>query len=680
MNSIVVISASKFLRLFNLQSLADNILAFALLFCSQVILTELILGLLSALTISSLVILNSLICLVAIFFIRKRLFFDGLRFSFKTDSLSNKIIVFAVSCIVGFGMVKIFVNLVNPPFGWDSINYHFTFPVEWIKHANLVNPITINDDPSPTYFPMNGSLWFLWLIFPFKDVFLADLGQLPFFILCLIATYSIARKIGINKDYAFLCAALFVMIPNFFKQLEIAYVDIMLAAFFLIATNFLLLLNEHFSLENALIAAVGFGLFLGTKTIAIPFGAILFIFFLLVVVRQNNYKKVVFCSISSCVIFILLGGFSYIRNFFLTGNLLYPANIRIFGKMIMKGVLDISYYKAHYVPRDYSLEKLLFHEGLGLQTIILVLPALFLALPISLLKNKSKTNIVFVYLLIMPLLLYLAFRYVIPLAASRYLYSALGIGLVIAFLSLQVLKTNRRVVYGLTLICIIFSLPELVRKSQLVYSFLLTGLIFGLTFMNFKKLRLGRGTKLAIFSFSAFLFILGLGFLQKDYLRNEFGRYIKPVMAKAPFWPDAARAWLWLNNHTESSRIAYVGRPVPFPLYGRRFKNEVYYVSVNKGKPYLHAYPKGRYQRKKEYITLHRNLEEPGNYREYADYSVWLSNLLRHNTDYLFVYSLHQTKEIEFPMEDKWALANPAKFAPVFTNETIHIYKIVGSR
>ena len=41
-----------------------------------------------------------------------------------------------------------------------------------------------------------------------------------------------------------------------------------------------------------------------------------------------------------------------------------------------------------------------------------------------------------------------------------------------------------------------------------------------------------------------------------------------------------------------------------------------------------------------------------------------------------FIYSLHQTKETVFPLEDNWAMENADKFKPVFSNDTVKIYKI----
>ena len=675
-NCIVAVSANNLLKLFFSRSLADKILIFALIFCAQVIITELALGILDILTLNNLIFLNLIILLLILLFTDKHLPQGEAALFGEPGLLSNNIIVFALSCIIGFALVKVFVNLINPPLGWDSINYHFTFPVEWLKNANLLNPIVVNCDPSPPYYPINGSLIFLWLIFPFKNVFLADIGQLPFFILCFISVFSLAQKIGLTKENSFLSAALFVLIPNFFKQLEIAYVDIIVCAFFLMGVNFLFLLKQEFSLKNLLLAAATLGLLLGTKTIAAPFTAVLFGLFLLILLAQKSCKRKVSYLLLCSVVIALFGGFSYIRNFILTGNFLYPANFYIFGKKIFKGVLDISYYRANFLPWDSSLQKLLFHEGLGAQAIILILPALFLSIPFTLIKNRRRLNPVFFYFLLMPLVLYSIYHFVIPMSGSRYIYSVLALGLVIAFYSMEELKINKKFIYLVSAICIIASLSELTRKAQIFYSFLATGIIFaGIIYFN--KIHLGKRLRLIFYwSFGVLLFFL-LGLAQNDYTKHEFQRYIKPVMAKPVFWPDACLAWAWLNEHTaRASRIAYLGRPVPFPLYGTDFKNDVYYVPVNKGGRYLYDYPNGHYQRQKDYSTLHKNLREPGNYRENADYQAWLANLLERNTDYLFIYSLHQTKDIEFPIEEGWAKGNPDRFNLVFSNPTIRIYGI----
>jgi hypothetical protein len=577
-----------------------------------------------------------------------------------------------VVVIVVFASIKIIVNLINPPFGWDNLNYHFTFPVEWLKHGNLENPITISDDPSPSYYPINGSLFYLWLLLPLRNVFLADLGQIPFFVLTFLATYNISRKLGLTRQLSFYAAALFFIIPNFFKQLSIAYVDVMIAALFLVSLNYLFLLNKEFSFRNTLLYSMSLGLFLGVKTVALPYAALLFFPFIFLCCR--NFKKY-YLFIIALLVIIILGGFSYIKNFIDTANPFYPLDFKLFGKTVFRGVIDNNTYRAHFKTEDYSLVKLLFHEGLGLQSLIFILPSVFLVLPIIWIKKRKTPDLNSTYFFLLPFLVYFMYRYIIPFANTRYLYPVLGTGIITGFYTIQILNIPWRIVNILVIICAIASMSELAKRQELIVSITLTFLLFYLASPLLKYIK----QKLTIKHLYIFLFLIFVIFilLEKDYIRNEYPRYTKMVKYSG-FWPEATMAWDWLNRNTKNNNIAYVGRPVPFPLYGTNFKNNVYYVSVNKIEPAkVHYFPNSYYRWGYDFLELHKNLEAEGNYRSQANYTIWLNNLMRRNTDYLFIYSLHQTKDIQFPLEDMWAKNNPDKFTLVFINRTIHIYKII---
>jgi hypothetical protein len=297
---------------------------------------------------------------------------------------------------------------------------------------------------------------------------------------------------------------------------------------------------------------------------------------------------------------------------------------------------------------------------------------MLLALPLTLIKKKRPLDFNFAYFLILPILIYLVFRYLIPLPNTRYLYNLLGIGMLIGIYLARILKIPQRVIISLVVISALASLPELAKRQELAASVLVTVILFLLLPFLLRKPN--------FILYFMIIMILSLPLWEKDYLRNEYPRYVKMVKYSG-FWPDATRAWNWLNTNTTGNNVAYVGRPVPFPLYGSNFKNNVYYVSVNKTQPAkLHYFPNSHYQWGYDFLSLHKNLEAKGNYRGDADYDIWVHNLSKLNTDYLFVYSLHQTKETLFPMEDGWAKSHPEKFVPVFGNETIHVYKIAGSR
>jgi hypothetical protein len=295
-----------------------------------------------------------------------------------------------------------------------------------------------------------------------------------------------------------------------------------------------------------------------------------------------------------------------------------------------------------------------------------------LALPITFIKKRKALDFNLGYFLILPIMIYLTFRYLIPLANTRYIYNLLGVGILCGFYALAVLNIPERLLSTLVIICALSSIPELAKRQELIAAIVLTFCLLFLLPRLIKRFR---------FIILVLILIVGSSMLlEKYYTKNEFSRYIKMVKYSG-FWPEATKAWAWLNQNTAGSHIAYAGRPVPFPLYGTNFKNNVYYVSVNKTEPAkLHYFPRSYYRWDDDFLNLHRNLEADGNYRSRADYLVWWNNLLKRNTNYLFIYSLHQTKNIEFPLEDKWAIDNPGRFVPVFTNETIHIYRVVGKK
>jgi len=680
-NSLALLSTYLvFKKYFNLSGIIDSMLAFFILFYAQIIFILTLLGSLSLLTLNNIILFEFVLLLSAILTTKTNSFLrlKGVKKNklnvFSFIHKLSKTEIFCLSIILGFAIVKIIINLVNPPFGWDDLNYHFTFPVEWLKQGNLETPPVVFCDPSPTYYPINGSLFFLWFMLPLKSVFIADLGQLPFFVIAFLAVYSLGRKLSLSQEYALYAASIFTLVPNYFKQLEIAYIDVMVAALLLSALNFLFRLYRDGSLKDAVLYSLCLGLMLGVKTTALPYALLLFIPFLYFCLSRFKLNKMPLLFLVSSLLIVLTGGFSYIRNFVQTGNPLYPLNFTLFNTVILRGVIDGCVYRAHFLADDYNLGKILFSEGLGGQTIVFFLPAVFLGLPLAIIKNRKGLNFNLAYFMILPFLLILAYRFVIPLANLRYLYALLGITSVIAFYAVDSLRLPKKILKILIVLCVLGSIAELANHGELVISLAVSLLLFFILPFILKGITYRRSTR-----YVAFVVLIGfisLLFLQKDYMRNEYPRYLKMVKYSG-FWPEAAEAWVWLNQNTTGDNIAYAGRPVPFPLYGSGFKNRVYYVSVNKAEPSkLHYYPGSRYVWGYDGESVHRTFAEEMNYRGRPAYDTWLGNLLKRKTGYLFIYSLHQIKAIEFPLEDEWANSHPDIFDLVFTNSIVHIYRI----
>ncbi|MEW6102072.1 MAG: hypothetical protein AB1481_07280, partial [Candidatus Omnitrophota bacterium] len=254
--------------------------------------------------------------------------------------------------------------------------------------------------------------------------------------------------------------------------------------------------------------------------------------------------------------------------------------------------------------------------------------------------------------------------------------AALAIGMILAFYLAQEFKVPQKVLFTMIIACVLGSISELAKRQELVFSLIFTFVLFVIGILYGKRITPVLFSRKMLILLSAIAFT-AVAALEPWYTENEFSRYPKTVKYSG-FWPEATEAWEWLNLETAANNIAYVGRPVPLPLYGSKFKNNVYYVSVNSQEPAkLHYFPESRYHWGKDYEGKHKNFEEKGNYRGNADCITWLKNIEKKKTDYLFVYSLHQIKGIEFPIEDAWARKNPVQFQLVYEKPSTHIYKIV---
>jgi hypothetical protein len=162
--------------------------------------------------------------------------------------------------------------------------------------------------------------------------------------------------------------------------------------------------------------------------------------------------------------------------------------------------------------------------------------------------------------------------------------------------------------------------------------------------------------------------------MEKDYTNNEFKRYATKKLRKI-YTAELTEGWQWLNENTKRANIAYTGRPLPFPLYGSKLKNNVYYVSVNEVEPaWLHCFPNSELIWNEKYSNMHSVLAEDNNYRGKPSLSAWKKNLKQRNIEYLVVYPLHQINI--FPIEDNWAKSNPNIFELLFSNDKIRIYKV----
>ncbi len=250
--------------------------------------------------------------------------------------LNGKMLFYGALILIAYALV-FFLAIIIPPFSWDSLTYHLPAIFGWAKSSKLVFTQPIRD---PSYYPQNGELLTLWIYFLTNKLNLLNLVQFPFTFLLAISTYSVSKKLNLSNS--FLAIPLVLLTPVIMIQSATSYVDVISAAFFVSALSLLLGYLTSKRIAFLILASISMGLFCGVK----PFGwAISFIFIIVIIVYYLYNKKLIRTRIIffSILFIFIAGGFWYIRNLILTGNINFPYNIRIFGITIMKGIKEPGY-------------------------------------------------------------------------------------------------------------------------------------------------------------------------------------------------------------------------------------------------------------------------------------------------------------------------------------------------
>jgi hypothetical protein len=326
----------------------------------------------------------------------------------------------------------------------------------------------------------------------------------------------------------------------------------------------------------------------------------------------------------------------------------------------MPGLADkATFSRIVYPAEEFTLRKLFFSEGLGVQFIMFIVPGTLLPLiTCSFFKKKFKEfGKYFLFFLVPTLMAYLYF-FVMQGFWVRFLFPYLALGLIAMVILLDKFKWGRRYFWLFGCVSIFTSVAEISKRGQLLASLLISILLFILfkSSKNFRIPKLLKNKKTGI----AILLIIILSLIavkiESDYNRDVFNKYPHMFSRKERKEADTALGWPWLDENTAGGeKIAYTGRCESYPLFGSHFKNDVFYISINNKPPLPHCYLRGDYRKEKDVLA-------------------WKQNLQDKKIDYLFVYQPYNRSD--YPIEDEWARADKGMFNLVYENLRVRIYKL----
>ncbi|MBI4698862.1 MAG: hypothetical protein HY758_08170 [Nitrospirae bacterium] len=342
-------------------SFIDRLTASFILGLSQIILTELLLGVLfRRLFAAELYLLNisvsSIVFTISLISARKpgcNKFISGI-FGELKNKMSRFFIIIskdrALMCLYALFFIAIcwmlFIGYLFPSYTWDALWYHLPI-VGYIMQSGVIqeNHTPFFIDMFINIFPKNIELFFLWNTIFLKSGIISDLSQVFFAVAAVLAIYSMAIKLGLKEIHASYAALLFFFTPVVILQSTTNYVDLAVSALFLIALNFLMCGTGRLSVYPVFLAGLSGGILLGSKGSGPIFIAVIsaMAVILLLAGRRGPLKKKTgypVMLLSFILPVLLMGGYWYIKNWVLYGNPVYPMEVSFLDIKLFEGTYD----------------------------------------------------------------------------------------------------------------------------------------------------------------------------------------------------------------------------------------------------------------------------------------------------------------------------------------------------
>ncbi|MFH1676300.1 MAG: hypothetical protein ABIC40_04670, partial [bacterium] len=214
---------------------------------------------------------------------------------------------------------------------------------------------------------MNTDILFLWTIVGCGTDRWANITQLPFALMAVLACYLLARRVGADRKDAAITGTLLLGIPIVMHQMWTAYVDLSVMSSMFIALAFLS--RKKLTPISLIIAGCASGFLAGSKGSGLYFffALLLFFIFRLMPTSVNGISDTGRAKTGNCLkaigIFILmaflLGSYFYLRNWILTGNPTGIFTVKVVGLTLFKGSLDVNdYFFSRVILSDFLYDKL----------------------------------------------------------------------------------------------------------------------------------------------------------------------------------------------------------------------------------------------------------------------------------------------------------------------------------
>ena len=593
----------------------------------------------------------------------------------RIDSISNPVPFSIPEFNWAFLTAGIFVIAVSgsvlyeqafaPIIDSDAMTYHVPAAIHWIQTGRIsLFPVWFFN-PANTFSPLAGSAFIAWLMMPLGNDILARFVQFPAVILLFLASLQLARAVGLSNIIAALIATAVAVSRPFNSELTSARDDIFLAAFITVAlagceTD---TLRSRFAPWRLGLAV---GLAAATKYTFLFAAPVLLLAMDAPFKAGWKWRQWTIAILTA----LMIAGPWYARNWFLTGNPLYPVEIKIFGRRLLTGLFDAR--RSERLSTWPGIKNaLIFGFHSPPPVLLTILLGGWLTALISVSRENLRNPLLRTCLFAFPLSL-LLFLSRSPYSEVRFLFPALVTCFIAVGLAIQ-----RWISKPAIAIAIASSLPiaalatsykviPIVEEMMLISLFTTAGLL-GLIWAIRRAAAIYPLIKWHATSAAMLLAGMLIYVEWHAYLQNcrdaQFLLYQSQYARLAPSWKYIA------DTIPADATIAYTNTYFTYPLYGSALQRHVIYVPVRADVPDFQHLP--HFEKPLPGEQIESSFSQLLN--QHPDRNLWRMRLFDSPASYLYIASNVTGAE---PPESRFADEDPAHFSRLFQDPGGAIYQI----
>lgn len=616
------------------------------------------------------------ICIVALA-ASAALWFAARRFDHPASeplSLDRTLAIAAGLFAAGYLLAYLWDQRWMPPMATDSLVYQLSTSVLWLRRGSLAIFPTWYWNPANSYAPQASTSAFVWLLAPMNSDVLARYAQAPALLWLFLLCYRIGSELwhglpsvphgrDARATIAAWVAAAAVLSRPLFSEALFAKDDLFVTAF---AASVILSCSQS-NLRDRLgpwRVGVALGMTLASKY-TILLVCPIFLFMLDAPTRAGWRKKQFAIALVAAT---ALSAPWYLRNLLLTGNPLFPADVRLLGFRLFTGLFgterDLQLRTTHGIREMLTAT---YHS----MPVALLAPLALLwigscaAAGSSVFRDPLRRTCLLGSVLVLLLFIIASphheVRYLFPLILIWFACAVPAISRWLPTYTLQISAAILLAAISTATTFISALLGSIAAQSLTALLFAAAGIGLILLLAGLPQLR-RPALLIAIIAGGLSIYVYWHAFL---------GLYRAGCITRwALGYPDEAPVWQFVRDELPpDANLAFANTQFTYPLYGFDYQRDVAYAPTHQGLHSFEDFPRMGDDVPGDLIvqTMTRIM------LEHPDRQTWLENLQAMHARYLLVFQHGLTDD---PPELRFARSDPDRFIPRFSDSAAIVFEI----